>query len=81
MKPKWMMVLPLLALLSACEVGTSDTPPPPAEGREETRGIRNTSAIGYSGDAIADKVDGALNANDQRMQQLQESEARSMGDQ
>ena len=47
--------------------------PPPKraeQGREETRSIRNTEAIGYSGNAIADKVDGALDANDQRKQEL-----------
>lgn len=57
-------------LLSACGAGE---PPPPVEpqgvepqGREETRSIRRTEAIGYSGDAIADRVDGALDATDER---------------
>jgi hypothetical protein len=58
-------------LLSACGAG-EPPPPPPAEpqGREETRSIRNTEAIGYAGDAIADKVDGALDANDERKARL-----------
>lgn len=57
-------------MLAAC--GSSEPPPErqQAEGREETRGIRNTEAIGYAGDAIADKVDAALDANDQRKEQL-----------
>ncbi|MEW6166126.1 MAG: hypothetical protein AB1651_00255 [Pseudomonadota bacterium] len=60
-------------LLAAC--GGREPPPEPRaeEGREETRNIRNTEAIGYAGDAIADKVDGALDANDQRKQRLDES--------
>ena len=60
----------LAGLLAAC--GSSEPPPErrKAEGREETQAIRNTEAIGYAGDAIADKVDAALDANDQRKEQL-----------
>lgn len=52
--------------LAACGPAPDDTAtrPKPQTGREETQGIRNTEAIGYSGDAIANKVDGALNAGD-----------------
>lgn len=75
MNKQLLLALPLLAVLTACDTKSSDTPAPVLEGREETKGIRNTEAIGYSGDAIADKVDGALDANDQRMKNLQESEA------
>ncbi|MFA5938268.1 MAG: hypothetical protein WC809_02840 [Sinimarinibacterium sp.] len=46
--------------------------PRSTEGREETRNIRNTEAIGYAGNAIADKVDSALDTNDQRKEQLDE---------
>lgn len=56
-----------LALLLACsaqEAPTAETAP--IEGREETRALRNTEAVGYSGDAIADKVDGALDASEKR---------------
>lgn len=52
-------------LLSAC--GKTDEEPVPNKpqvGRDETQGIRRTDAIGYSGSAIANKVDGVLNAND-----------------
>lgn len=57
------------ALLSAC--GAGDKPEAQrGDGREETRSIRNTEAVGYAGDAIADKVDAALDANDQRRRQL-----------
>jgi hypothetical protein len=59
----------LATLLTAC--GGGEAPPEGrAEGREETRGIRNTEAIGYAGGAIADQVDAALDANDQRREQL-----------
>lgn len=63
------------ALLLTLMLGACGSPEPPAEaaapeGREETRGIRNTEAIGYAGDAIADKVDGALDANDERKARL-----------
>lgn len=57
--------------LSACAKAPDEPPRPRStEGREETRNIRNTEAIGYAGDAIADKVDSALDANDQRKEQL-----------
>ena len=46
------------------------TPTRSTQGREETRNIRNTEAIGYSGNAIANEVDSALDANDQRKDQL-----------
>ncbi|NKF21938.1 hypothetical protein [Solimonas marina] len=43
------------------------------KGRAETQGIRNTEAVGYAGDAIADKVDAALDANDQAKQKLDDA--------
>lgn len=49
-------------------------------GRAETRSIRNTDAVGYSGSAVADQVDDALNASDDRGRQLQEADERSSGD-
>jgi hypothetical protein len=63
----------LTAVVSAC--GSSEPPPPPAapQGRAETQGIRNTEAIGYSGNAIANKVDGALNQNDQQRNKMDEA--------
>ncbi|MDD3761843.1 MAG: hypothetical protein PHP86_00945 [Nevskiales bacterium] len=69
----WCSLVFAAALLSAC--GGKDPEPQAgkAEGREETRSIRNTEAIGYSGDAIADKVDAALDANDQRKDELDEA--------
>ena len=69
-----LLVLALLPLFGACSVESSDTPKPKIEGRDETKGIRNTREVGYSGDAIADKVDAALDANDKHNQQLQESD-------
>lgn len=60
-------------LLSACGKKEPDTPVKPIAGREETQGIRRTDAIGYSGSAIANKVDGALNANDQQMEKTDQA--------
>ena len=60
-------------LLGACGSSQPDAPPPKPQGREETRGIRATDAIGYSGSAIADKVDGALNANDQQKARIDQA--------
>lgn len=60
--------------LPACGKKTPDKPVEPiAGGREETQGIRRTDAIGYSGSAIANKVDGALNANDRQMEKTDEA--------
>ncbi|PTU32880.1 hypothetical protein [Stenotrophobium rhamnosiphilum] len=52
-------------LFAACDRTPPVTPiAQEPQGREETQGIRKTDSIGYAGSAIADKVDGALNAND-----------------
>lgn len=56
---------PLLLLAAGC---TPEPPPAPAaeQGRSETQAIRATEAVGYAGDAVADKVDAALEQNEQR---------------
>lgn len=61
-------------LLAAC-AGDEEAAAPadPPQGRAETRAIRNTEAVGYSGNAIADKVDGALDKNDEAARQRQEA--------
>ena len=70
------LVLIASLLLGAC--GSGDEPPPPKkapEGRAETRSIRNTEAVGYSGKAIANNVDKALKANEDVIKKTeQESE-------
>jgi len=74
------MTKPLIAalalLLTACG---ADEPPPPAamppDGRAETQAIRNTEAVGYGGDAIADKVDGALDKNDENVKRVEQQAA------
>ena len=66
-------ILVLALLLAAC---SQDEPPPPEkppQGRAETRSIRNTEAVGYSGNAIADKVDGALNKTDEAAKKSQDA--------
>lgn len=62
------LLLPLA--LAAC--GKSIEPPKPGEpqGRAETQGVRNVDVLGYSGAGIANKVDGALDANDARKAEL-----------
>ncbi len=70
--------IPLLVMafslgLAACSA--QEEPPPenkPPQGRAETQSIRNTDAIGYSGSEIADKVDGALNATEQRNKEVEQ---------
>lgn len=61
-------------MLAACS-RHDDPPAAPAvkQGRAETQGIRNTDAVGYSGSAIADKVDGALNANDEQQKRMNQA--------
>jgi hypothetical protein len=63
----------ITVVLTAC--GSSEPPPPAAtpQGRAETQGIRRTEALGYSGNAIANKVDGALNQNDEQKQKMDEA--------
>jgi hypothetical protein len=73
MTPSRALLLLLALALGACGREPEPEGPPPAQGREETRSIRNTEAIGYSGNAIADKVDAGLDANDQRKQELDRS--------
>lgn len=59
-------------LLGACNSNDESPPPKKApEGRAETRSIRNTEAVGYSGKAIADKVDSALKANDEQVKKAE----------
>ena len=47
----------------------------PAEGREETKLIRNTEHIGYAGNAIGAKVDKAITAGEEAKQRLDAAEA------
>lgn len=59
-------------LMTAC--GASEAPPPAApQGRAETQGVRNAEHIGMPGNAIANKVDGALNQNDEQKRKMDEA--------
>ena len=66
----------LMALAcAACNVDSSgDTPPPKKEGREETKNIRNLDAVGYSGSAIANRVDQSLDATDKHNEEMKKAE-------
>ena len=68
---RWTFLL-AVTVLAACG---QDEPPPPEpkpQGRAETQAIRNTDAVGYSGSAIADKVDTALDKNEEAARKLKE---------
>lgn len=65
------------AAASACNPPPSDPPPPQADeakGREETKNIRNTKAIGMPGSEIAHSLDKALDANDLHQKQLKDAD-------
>lgn len=68
MRPPILLLLPLT--LAAC--GKPLEPPKPGEpqGRAETQNVRNVDVLGYSGAGVANKVDGALDANDARKAEL-----------
>ena len=70
--------VPLLALmLTACGGGTPPAEPKKMQGREETKNIRNLDKIGVSGSAIANKVDGALNASEESARKLREEQSKA----
>jgi hypothetical protein len=62
----------MLATLAACGDSTTGTPPAASDdsGRPETASIRATEAIGVDGQAISEKVDAALDTNEQRKDEL-----------
>lgn len=71
----WIIAATLAAAvtLGACKQPEEERPrvdEPASEGREETRTIRNTEHIGYGGNAIADKVEGAMDAGEAARQRL-----------
>ena len=74
---KSILVLLLALVAAGCDAPPEQRKAQESGGREETRGIRNTKNIGYSGDAIADKVDGALNAAEANAQQMKDAEAQT----
>lgn len=65
----------LVLALTACGAPT-DEPKVETErvGREETQTIRNTKEIGMSGDAIANRVDGALDASEKHAEEMKKAE-------
>ncbi len=68
---RWIPLLTLL--LAAC---SQDEPPPPAakpEGRAETQSIRNTEAVGTGGEAMANKIDSALDKQEETTRKNREA--------
>jgi outer membrane biogenesis lipoprotein LolB len=79
---------PLLALavllIAACGAAEEQAPAEPVakpQGRPETQSIRNTKAVGYDGNAVADAVDEAIEEkikreeeNAKRLQQAAEQQ-------
>ena len=67
-----------IAIVAVVLVACSQDEPPPEpkaepQGRAETQSIRNTDAVGYSGGAIAGKVDTALDQNEDAARRRQEA--------
>ena len=68
--------LHLTALMFALSLTACSNPEPPKavndyQGRDDTKSLRNADAVGYDGAAIQEKLDGALDKNDQRAADLQ----------
>ena len=59
--------------LAACSPREEDQKPKVPEGREETKGISNVDAVGYSGTPVRKKLDKALDENDQRKEVLDQA--------
>jgi hypothetical protein len=67
-------VIIALAML-ACACGQDEPPSPEKaspQGRAETQAIRNTEAVGVSGNAIANKVDSAIVQTEEADKKLKE---------
>ena len=58
----------LVIVTAAC---SKEPPPKPDTGRPETRSLEAADAVGYNGQAIRKKVDGALDANDAHNAELE----------
>lgn len=68
-----MRSIPIMLLLALCACTAQPPPATPAAAetdRPETASIRATEQVGYAGDAVADKVDAALEQNAQRKNAL-----------
>ena len=63
----------LVLALSACGPREDDHERTP-KAKNELELIRNTEKIGYSGGAVADKVQGAIDTNDDRSEHLDQME-------
>ncbi|HUS25281.1 MAG TPA: hypothetical protein VM369_10060 [Candidatus Binatia bacterium] len=75
---RWLPVLLVLSLLACAQ---EDPPPPPAkkDGRAETRNIRNVNTMGINGEALANKIDASLNAQEEAERRRKE-QAESQSD-
>ena len=65
-------LLLLIGALSACSPRDEDQKKPAEkyQGREETKHISDTDAVGYAGTPVRKKLDKALDQNDQRKDEL-----------
>ena len=63
----------LVVTLTACGRSEDDHERQP-RAKNDLELIRNTEKIGYSGDAVADKVQGAIDANANRPEHLEQAQ-------
>ena len=71
---KLMIAAALSAMaLTACMRDEVEQKKKPDQGRAETKGISAVDNVGYAGTAVRKKVDKALDANDQRKDQLDQA--------
>ncbi|HKY89653.1 MAG TPA: hypothetical protein VJM11_01385 [Nevskiaceae bacterium] len=68
----------LVCLLAACGRSEDEHVPQP-KAKNELELIRNTEKIGYSGNAVADKVQGAIDENNQRSEHLEQAQGWATG--
>lgn len=66
------IIIVLSVVLCACQKAPEPSPAAVDKGRPETRNIEAADAMGYNGKQVRQKVDGALDANDEHNKQLEQ---------
>lgn len=69
----YITVIATSIICSACSPPDKSKDHKVEQGREETRTIRNTKSIGYSGNAIANKVDSALTSSEESAKKTEDA--------